>query len=125
MKPEHRIRLPRPWNVTVDCETDPNRTDVRMTTIEFVRNFQRPSGLLESSRIEIEVQVEKSDLDRLLGMECLLNELPLASSVFIKGRMTSQLRPDQLRPTNRLVVREVWRGEQADTSVPRVEIVLS
>lgn len=125
MKPEHRIRLPKPWNVTVDCETDPDQTDVRITIIEFVRNFQRPSGLLESSRITIEVQVEQSDLDRLQSIECLLNELPLASSVVVEGRMTSQVRPNQLRPTNRLVVREIWLGDQANTSVPRVEIVLS
>lgn len=125
MKSEHRIRLPKPWNVTVDCETDPDRADVRITTIEFVRNFQRPSGLLESSRIEIEVQVEQSDLDRLQSMECLLNELPLASSVIAKGRMTSQVRPNQLRPTNRLIVREIWLGDQTDTSLPSVEIVLS
>lgn len=125
MKPEHRIRLPKPWNVSVDCETDPNQPDVRITTVEFLRNFQRPSGLLESSRMAIEVEIQQSDLDCLQRVDCLLNELPLASSVVGKGRLTSQVRPDQLRPTNRLVVRAIWLGEQTDTAVPRVEIVLS
>lgn len=122
---EHRIRLPKPWDVVVREEVDRSRFDGHLTIHEFQRNFQRPSGLDASTRIELDVQLQQANTDSLLCVDCLLNDCDLGSDSFEGGRGSLRLTLAQLMPSNRLLIRVTWRGAQPDASIPQVAIVLN
>ena len=111
----HRIRLPKPWNVTANCDTN-------LTTHEFQRNFQCPSGLDDTSRVELEIQVE--DIDGLQQIECSLNEHAIVSVALDARLWRVPISREWLQSINRLTIRLMWLGERPNAVLPQVAILI-
>ncbi len=118
----HRIRLPKPWSVITTQGTDPQASDVSITTHEFQRNFQRPSGLTDHSRVELEIQLD--DSESLQRCECLLNADPLDAQAVDARRWRVPIECDRLQSINRLTIRLVWLGQRQEAVLPQVAILI-
>ncbi len=122
---EYRIRLQQPWKAASSCVSDPNRADVRITTHEFRRIFQRPSGLDASLPIAIEVQVLQG-FEQLHAVDCILNDCKLEVTSGESGRpQRFAVGHEQLRATNnQLLLRLVWTGDAPEVTLPNVALIL-
>lgn len=113
----HRIRLPKPWNVTSSWVTDPNRADVRITTHEFRRTFQSPTGLSPNTCVAIEIALD-NDPNELLGT---LNDVRLAIERDGVGCYRAKVDLAHLQTMNRLCLTITRRDEPMVADEPQQE----
>lgn len=120
----HRIRLPAPWKLASSSAPNPREDGGQITTHEFQRNFQRPSGLTESSRVELEIQILDDDNHGLPKVACLLNEHVIDITEIASGVSRGPMQLEILQAINRLTIRLIWLGDRPAV-LPRVAILIS
>jgi hypothetical protein len=106
--------------------SDPSRADVRVTTHDFQRSFQRPTGLADSSVITLDIGIAPP-LDGLQSVRCQLNKRDLTVSAVPAdmGRWQASVPLHLLETINELRVAVVWSRELKEVVLPEVALLLA